>query len=334
MLSFSIVDEQRFNPKSHVESILGTVAGGDVSVACWEPGQISPNHCHPNATEIYFVSRVAASCEPRTKLWRLLPARFWSIRLVRCMSTKMDRSGRFCSECAMARIRARDFSIGAAIQNGSRQRMMRNISQQLQREVVLAQPFAGVVPLLSVTIPSPAATRTGTKSDAGSFAIVSAPVRACFRHTCSKFGWTSCRRATSVTPAPGARVSTTIRAFSTELQRRRRSGPGKTVTVDIRVPINVQVNGPTSHDPAQSVRRPSPDGYAVYALIIVLVIMAAFSGIALFAKQRPMAQRKHELGPPMDLANMRLKSCLQVSASLQPARLPDACVSLASFRGK
>lgn len=54
MLSFSIVDEQRFNPKSHVESILGTVAGGDVSVACWEPGQISPNHCHPNATEIYF----------------------------------------------------------------------------------------------------------------------------------------------------------------------------------------------------------------------------------------------------------------------------------------
>jgi quercetin dioxygenase-like cupin family protein len=54
MLSFSIVEEQRFNPKRHVESILGTVAGGDVSVACWEPGQISPNHCHPNATEIYF----------------------------------------------------------------------------------------------------------------------------------------------------------------------------------------------------------------------------------------------------------------------------------------
>ena len=23
-------------------------------MACWEPGQISPNHCHPNATEIYF----------------------------------------------------------------------------------------------------------------------------------------------------------------------------------------------------------------------------------------------------------------------------------------
>ena len=26
----------------------------NVTVACWEPGQISPNHCHPHATEIYF----------------------------------------------------------------------------------------------------------------------------------------------------------------------------------------------------------------------------------------------------------------------------------------
>jgi len=25
-----------------------------VTVACWEPGQISPYHCHPHATEIYF----------------------------------------------------------------------------------------------------------------------------------------------------------------------------------------------------------------------------------------------------------------------------------------
>jgi hypothetical protein len=30
------------------------VADGDVTVACWEPGQISPYHCHPEATEIYF----------------------------------------------------------------------------------------------------------------------------------------------------------------------------------------------------------------------------------------------------------------------------------------
>jgi quercetin dioxygenase-like cupin family protein len=54
MLVFSVVDEQVFNSKRHVEKLLGRVAEGDVTVACWEPGQISPNHCHPHATEIYF----------------------------------------------------------------------------------------------------------------------------------------------------------------------------------------------------------------------------------------------------------------------------------------
>jgi quercetin dioxygenase-like cupin family protein len=51
---FNLEHEQQWNPERHVEKILGTVAGGDVTVACWEPGQISPNHCHPQATEIYF----------------------------------------------------------------------------------------------------------------------------------------------------------------------------------------------------------------------------------------------------------------------------------------
>ncbi len=51
---FSLEREQQWNPKHHVEKILGTVADGDVTVACWEPGQISPYHCHPFATEIYF----------------------------------------------------------------------------------------------------------------------------------------------------------------------------------------------------------------------------------------------------------------------------------------
>jgi quercetin dioxygenase-like cupin family protein len=54
MLVFSVVEEQLFKPKRHVEKILGRVAEGDVTVACWEPSQISPNHCHPHATEIYF----------------------------------------------------------------------------------------------------------------------------------------------------------------------------------------------------------------------------------------------------------------------------------------
>jgi mannose-6-phosphate isomerase-like protein (cupin superfamily) len=51
---FSLAAEQEFNPREHVEKILGRIADGDVTVACWEPGQISPYHCHPEATEIYF----------------------------------------------------------------------------------------------------------------------------------------------------------------------------------------------------------------------------------------------------------------------------------------
>jgi quercetin dioxygenase-like cupin family protein len=51
---FSLPVEKEFNPNEHVEKILGRIADGDVTVACWEPGQISPYHCHPQATEIYF----------------------------------------------------------------------------------------------------------------------------------------------------------------------------------------------------------------------------------------------------------------------------------------
>ena len=51
---FNLKQEQQFDPKKHVENILGTETGGDFTVACWEPGQISPYHCHPTATEIYF----------------------------------------------------------------------------------------------------------------------------------------------------------------------------------------------------------------------------------------------------------------------------------------
>lgn len=54
MLHFQLQSEQRFDPTERVEQILGRVETGDVTVACWEPGQISPYHCHPRATEIYF----------------------------------------------------------------------------------------------------------------------------------------------------------------------------------------------------------------------------------------------------------------------------------------
>ena len=51
---FNLEREQAWDPKKHVEKVLGVVEDGDVTVACWEPGQFSPNHCHPEATEIYF----------------------------------------------------------------------------------------------------------------------------------------------------------------------------------------------------------------------------------------------------------------------------------------
>ena len=51
---FDLQKEQQWNDKKHVEKILGLEGGGDFTVACWEPGQISPYHCHPHATEIYF----------------------------------------------------------------------------------------------------------------------------------------------------------------------------------------------------------------------------------------------------------------------------------------
>ena len=54
MLIFDLEKEKTWNPEHHVEKVLGKVSEGDVTIACWEPGQISPNHCHPNSTEIYF----------------------------------------------------------------------------------------------------------------------------------------------------------------------------------------------------------------------------------------------------------------------------------------
>ena len=54
MQVFTLTDEAEFNPAKHVEKILGRTEEGDFTVACWEPGQISPYHCHPDATEIYF----------------------------------------------------------------------------------------------------------------------------------------------------------------------------------------------------------------------------------------------------------------------------------------
>jgi len=54
MYAFNLKAEQAFDPKKHMEKVLGRTGEGDVTIACWEPGQTSPYHCHPDATEIYF----------------------------------------------------------------------------------------------------------------------------------------------------------------------------------------------------------------------------------------------------------------------------------------
>jgi quercetin dioxygenase-like cupin family protein len=52
--TFDLEVEQEWQSQRHVEKVLGREGGGDFTVACWEPGQISPYHCHPYAIEIYF----------------------------------------------------------------------------------------------------------------------------------------------------------------------------------------------------------------------------------------------------------------------------------------
>jgi len=54
MFAFDLHAEAEFSAERHIEKILETIEDGDVTVACWDPGQISPNHCHPFATEIYL----------------------------------------------------------------------------------------------------------------------------------------------------------------------------------------------------------------------------------------------------------------------------------------
>jgi len=76
MQVFNLRDEQEWNPKKHVEKVLGKVADGDFTVACWEPGQISPNHCHPDATEIYFCFSGGGEMRTPTQTIDVVPGAF------------------------------------------------------------------------------------------------------------------------------------------------------------------------------------------------------------------------------------------------------------------
>jgi mannose-6-phosphate isomerase-like protein (cupin superfamily) len=51
---FDLNAEQEFSPEERIEKILGRYSDGDVTVACWEPGQQSSDDSHPEAVEIYM----------------------------------------------------------------------------------------------------------------------------------------------------------------------------------------------------------------------------------------------------------------------------------------
>jgi quercetin dioxygenase-like cupin family protein len=76
MLVFDLGVEKVFSPQKHVEKILGKVGEGDVTVACWEPGQCSPNHAHPNATEIYFCFEGGGVMRTPTQTVNVVPGSF------------------------------------------------------------------------------------------------------------------------------------------------------------------------------------------------------------------------------------------------------------------
>jgi quercetin dioxygenase-like cupin family protein len=73
---FDLEREQQWDPNRHVEKILGKVGAGDFTVACWEPGQISPYHCHPSATEIYFCFSGGGTMRTPTETIAVKPGAF------------------------------------------------------------------------------------------------------------------------------------------------------------------------------------------------------------------------------------------------------------------
>src|SRR5271169_2493199 len=99
---FSVVEQAEFNPKKHVEKILGTIEEGDVTVACWEPGQISPYHCHPAATEIYFCFQGGGEMRTPSETITVKPVPSSSIRLAKCTNMPMGRIARCYSASATA----------------------------------------------------------------------------------------------------------------------------------------------------------------------------------------------------------------------------------------
>ena len=103
MYSFNLKTEQVFDPKKHMEKAPGRTGEGDITVACWEPGQTSPYHCHPDATEIYFCFEGGGKMRTPSDTIDVVPGRSLSIRAANCTNTSMAHNGPCCSGCATAR---------------------------------------------------------------------------------------------------------------------------------------------------------------------------------------------------------------------------------------
>lgn len=76
MHAFNLKTEQAFSLHKHVEKVLGIEGGGDFTVACWEPGQFSPNHLHPNCIEIYFCFEGGGTMRAAGRVVPVVPGSF------------------------------------------------------------------------------------------------------------------------------------------------------------------------------------------------------------------------------------------------------------------
>ena len=118
MLAFDLGKERKFDPMRHVEKVLGRIADGDVTIACWEPGQVSPNHLHPNATEIYFCVEGGGVMRTPDATLDITPGAFVVHPPGELHHSNGPRA-RSCSACATAETSRRARRTGRAIRTGA-----------------------------------------------------------------------------------------------------------------------------------------------------------------------------------------------------------------------
>jgi quercetin dioxygenase-like cupin family protein len=73
---FNLEAEQEWQQVKQVEKVLGKIGGGDVAGAYWEPGQISPYHSHPEATEIYICMSGGGEMRTPERVVKIVPGTF------------------------------------------------------------------------------------------------------------------------------------------------------------------------------------------------------------------------------------------------------------------